>query len=245
MRLAVAAVLAIVFAIIFIKSCKRTADQSDVIAVLKTKIAADSIEHATNKKEFDSTIISIGTSLFVANAIRTMVEDSLDDANKRIDKLLAKHKSIAVDNDTGTTICPNEFVNECAECFEELPRYKNLANSFRLRIHAEDSIHKKQGTAYQLRIDELGKEKDNVNRSLNECLGLKLPENQSAVTGILFAHVSALRINNLIPAAFGGGFSYQDRKLKQYGFNIYNSAQGNIYMVDVSTPIIKFKSKKR
>lgn len=244
MRLTIAIVLAIIFAIIFIKSCKRSADQSNAISILKAKVAADSVEHANNRKEFDSTIISIRTSLFVANAMRTMVEDSLDDANKRIDKLLAKHKPIKVDNDTGTTICPNEYIQECTECFEELPFYRNLANSFRLRVYVEDSIHKKQDSAYQKRIKQLGIEKSGIMLSLNDCLNSK-SERQPDVTGILFAHISALRVNNLIPVAFGGGFSYQDKKLHQYGFNIYNSVQGNIYMIEASAPIIKFKRKNR
>lgn len=233
-----------IFLLCYIRSCNQNSDQVKAISALKEKSKADSIKSSNNQKRFDSTIHSVKADLDSTRKSKRQTEDSLDQANKRIDKLLARYKPVKVDNDTGNTYVPNEFINDCSDCFNELPHYKNLVNNFRSQVHVEDSIHKKQDTAYEKRIAQLGKEKAAILFSLNECLNSKQPQNESETGGILFGNISAMSINNFIPSGLGIGLIFQDGRLKQYGFNVFNSKQGQIYTVNVSAPFIKFKRRK-
>lgn len=233
----------ILFCFSYIRTCNQNTNQSESISLLKNKAAADSIDAVNNLKEFTKEIVSIKSERDSVHQLKKSIEDSLDDANKIINKLLARYKPMKVDNDTGNTYVPNDFITDCSECFTELPHYQNLANKYRRQVHVEDSVHKKQDTIYEKRIAQLGKEKAAIAFNLNERLNTK-SSRDTETKGILFGSISALSFNNLLPNGLGIGLIYQDNKQKQYGANIFNTTQGPIYMVNVSAPFIKFKRRK-
>lgn len=234
----------VVFCFLYIKQCNQNSNQANAMARLETKIKTDSIKSLDNKKRFDSTLHSAKTNIDSISTAKQHTEDSLDLANARIDKLLARYKPIKVDNDTGNTYVPNEFINECSDCFTELPLYKNLANKYRKQVHDEDSAHKQQDTVYENRITELSQEKKNVQDNLDSCMKLKTPTPILEQRAMLLANISVLSISNLVPAAAGVGFTYQDKRGRHYGGRIMGSAQGTMYFLDVGAPFIFFKNRK-
>lgn len=238
--------IAIVLLIITrIQGCQSERKLANQIFQIVQQKKNDSLQSQKNKEQYNITIGQIKEKQKKDSADRSSIRDSLNKANKHIDDLLAKYKPITVDNDTGTTICPNQFIIDCSDCFNTLPYYQGLAKRYIIKSDSLATDSKTKDSVNEKRIAELEQEKNQETIRLSDCLSLKTPEEKPQYSGILFGNLSTVGINNFIPTGLGGGLTYQDDRFRQIGANIHFSNRGNIYTIHVSSPLIKFKKRRR
>jgi hypothetical protein len=178
-----------------------------------------------------------------ANAAHTLrireLEGNINDLTKRHNITKQKLKDVPdmFNSDTGYVLAPNEYVNECEECFTTLGTYKKESQQLRFERDSYDTLMRAQARIQENRIAQLEKEKQSFAQAFSEATTAAEPKwkIKASAMGML---------NDLfIPNAGGAGLIYEDKKENEFGFHVLLSGRGNMYLFNVAKTI-SFKRKK-
>lgn len=166
------------------------------------------------------------------------LNDSLNKASDRIADLQRRYKPVKPSTDTSVTVVPNEYVNNCADCFAELSNDKALV----MRANAQKDSLKNQYlqkiSEKDNRINELGNQNKNLQATLTDAFEIaKKEEQEFAPKRVLYFSLSTLIWNGPLPRAVGAGFIYQDKRKRQYEAKAYGSNIGMIYEGGIAVPL--------
>lgn len=193
----------------------------------------------------DSLSFVRGQAELQANAIATHtlrirdLEANIDDLVKRHNVTKRKLKNVeSFNSDTGYVLAPNEYVNECEECFGLLNTYKKENQQLRFERDSYDTIMRAQASIQENRVAQLEKEKLAFAKAFSERTLLN-----AEPTRKLKASAMGMLNDLFIPNAGGAGLIYEDKKFNEYGAHVLISSRGNIYLFHVAKTI-SFKRKK-
>jgi len=119
------------------------------------KMVEDSISYA-NRIEYAEGKLELNYTQYISAA------DSLRSAEIRINKLLARYKPIKPSIDTSITTVPNEYIVDCAECFNELEHDKELVKYYQARVDSLKSTLHIKSKIQEQRIQQLNEEKAKI-----------------------------------------------------------------------------------
>lgn len=223
-------VIALTF--ILIKFCtgnNRQYTKTDIeVAQAATKAAyQDSLEFVRGQLDLKSNVVEEQTV-------------KVADLEKRIDSLTKRHqvtktKVKVYEQDTGFVLAPQEYVDECEECFHTLTAYKKENIQLRFERDGYDTLMRLQTGIAERRAEELEGEKLIFNKMYNDCMSARAPE--KGVTRKL--KISAMgQLNDLfIPNGGGPGLIYEDKKFNEFGAHVVFTPQGKMYMLHIAKTI--------
>lgn len=205
---------------------------------LTQKIKSDSSNRLEAENEYKATIQNQSAVIEINENkwISTLID--LNKANDTIDKLLHRYKPIQPNLDTNITTVPNLFINDCNDCFTQLSgqqqrigvvkdEMNKLKQSLEIKINTQEN-----------RINDLGKEKRNLQASLNVSQSLinqyarKIEPRRK-----VFFTLTAIGANDLFILGGGAGFLYMDKRERIYGANGYGTNKGPLITASISLPL--------
>lgn len=223
-------VIALTFILIkFCTSNNRQYTKTDIeVAQAATKAAyQDSLEFVRGQLDLKSNVVEEQTV-------------KVADLEKRIDSLTKRHqvtktKVKVYEQDTGFVLAPQEYIDECEECFHTLTAYKKENIQLRFERDGYDTLMRLQTGIAERRAEELEGEKLIFNKMYNDCMSARAPE--KGVTRKL--KISAMgQLNDLfIPNGGGPGLIYEDKKFNEFGAHVVFTPQGKMYMLHIAKTI--------
>jgi hypothetical protein len=244
----IAGVIILVFALI--KGCSNNrqavSENKELKAknkLLQAKIINDSTQFSEAEKGYSAKLeVANGQVEIKDNQLaRTGIE--LDAANKRINALLSKYSPITPNTDTSHTLVPNEYINECAGCYEELQNGQQLVKKYRVDIDQLKLSYLNKGKLQENRINQLGVEKDTLFQRLTESKKINQEyENKFEPKGQLFFSWGILWAP--FPKMAGVGLLYQTKRKVQYGAKGYWGVYGTMVETQMNMPL-SLKREKR
>lgn len=172
-----------------------------------------------------------------------MLEHAIDDLQQRHAETKKKIKPLPQDsflNDTGFVLAPNEYVNECEQCFSILDTYKKENNQLAFERDSYDSLLRRENRIHEGRITQLMRERDQFKKAFVDC-DLRL--GTSNVTRKVKLSAMGMLNNLFLPNGGGAGLIYEDKRFNEYGGHVLFTGRGNIYLIHVARTI-SFKRKK-
>lgn len=202
------------------------------------RLENDSTQNAHEKEMFQETIkVQEGQLDISTNKIVSLSTD-LDKANDRASALLKRHIPIEANPDTTATLVPNEYLDECQSCFNELEIGKTLISKFRAEKDNQEQQYKSLLGTKDNRIKSL-ELSNNRSESLYRSLLNDAKESQKRLEQrrMLYFKLGALAINQTFPNSAGTGLIYQDKMKRMFGVDIYLSPFGTIYGANIAFPL--------
>jgi hypothetical protein len=165
--------------------------------------------------------------------------DTLDKANDRINKLLARYKPVTPNVDTNVTLVPNEYISDCSQCFTELEGQQNNIKGARKEMDSLKKALTVKINIQQARISELGREQAQAKNNLNDCRAInEAYQKKLELRRRLFLSMGIMAIGTkFTPNAAGIGLSYQDKQFRMISFKYYTSEYGGIKSLDIHMPL--------
>ncbi len=243
------ALLVIILIITSWKGCNKADTRLKEVELLEKKndtlkkiLAAVQVASSASQKEFeDSLAIANGWLAIKDNQIQA-TESKLEVANGRIQKLLAGYTPVTP-SDTNTTLVPNKFINDCADCFTELEGQNNLVNQYKNEIEEKDLLTDQIILKHAKREDQLELERQQAyeiaalsQKNAEEALKKFKPRRTVYLT------LSAMGQKKDILSGFGAGLLYQDKHRRMFGGKAYATSNGGLYTADIAFPL-SFKRK--
>jgi len=206
--------------------------------ILIQRAIKDSLDQKNTQEEYTFSDSIHNHTIEMQQDALDAANDTLDKANNRINKLIIKYRPATVNADTNVTLVPNEYINECSQCFTELEGQQKRIKVARDEMSDLQQSLNSRINNQQLRINELTKEKQLVKNNLNDCLkndsiNLKKFEPRRR----LYWSMGVMSINSVLPNAAGLGLMYQDRRYRIVGFRMYTSEYGSVKALDVHLPL--------
>lgn len=229
--------LLLVFGVV--RSCNNTNKALAENEKLNDTIIADSIQAALKDQLYKQQAeMQDGQIALKENQLQA-TGDSLDKANARITKLLKSHVPVVMNlSDTGLTVVPNKYINECEDCFYELQNSQVLSFKYKSEAETVKSEYKKRKEDDSLRINDLTSRNKmlvgSVLTSIND-VNEEKKKNEPRRKGLI--SVSTLVINANLPNAIGGGIGYQDKYNRIFSFKYFASSYGGIKQAEVLIPL--------
>lgn len=197
--------------------------------------ASDSISKA-NKSNFDASLEYANGVIALRNNQLEASRHELEAANARGGALIKKHTTIQPSIDSTSIVVPNEYVEECAECFGELEYHIGRSQRFMKEHDSTQVAHAAKQSLQKKRIEQLEQENRSVSQTLTDCLtatnaqvGKLEPRRKVYLTmGVIWAP---------LPKAVGAGLLYQDKRGRMYGGKAYTSAWGTLVESQVNLPL--------
>lgn len=204
-----------------------------------TKTDIEVAQAATKAAYQDSLEFVRGQLDLKSNAVEEQTV-KVADLEKRIDSLTKRHqvtktKVKVYEQDTGFVLAPQEYIDECEECFHTLTAYKKENIQLRFERDGYDTLMRLQTGIAERRAEELEGEKLIFNKMYNDCMSARAPE--KGVTRKL--KISAMgQLNDLfIPNGGGPGLIYEDKKFNEFGAHVVFTPQGKMYMLHIAKTI--------
>ena len=206
------------------------------------KLKQDSIEKSRQLAAYEDTITFMEGQLSLSHNKEIALNENLDKANDRITILLSKHVPIEPSPvDTGTIMVPNEFVNDCADCFKELRNGQKLVKGYMAEIGNQAQIFEGLINIKDNRINSLEKS----NKTLTADYGILLNSTKK-MQDILKPkgrlYLSWGIIWGPLPKMAGAGLMYQTPRNMILGAKWYYGASGQMVETNVNFPLsLRFK----
>lgn len=233
-----AALLLIVYLLIVARQCGKGGNkytQQYVDSVLKRHaisdaVYADSLEFVTGQLELKDNIVQRQTERV------TVLEVSFDSLllRHKITKQKLKPVPQFDNSDTGFVLAPNEYINECEQCFNTFDAYKKENIQLRFERDSYDTLMRLQAGISQRRVTELEGEKMIFNKMYNDCISAK-----ASVQNTRKLKISAMGMANdlFIPKGGGPGLIYEDKKFNEYGAHVVFTTAGKMYFIHIAKTI--------
>jgi len=199
------------------------------------QLLADSA--STAKKLADNSIESflLNGQIELINNKNEMYLDSFGNLNKEITYLRGRYKPIAPSVDTSVTTVPNEYIEDCAGCFDRLGKAQQLGIRYKAELDNKDQVYASKINVLNKRVGILEKHNEQLGKSYRSLLD-SVPV-KSDIRRTLFLTMGVMAINTNMPNAIGGGLMYEDKRRRIFGAKAYISKYGNVYQADVSFPL--------
>lgn len=216
------------------ENAQKIADSA--LSVLKIyKITSDS-----TAKEFQDSLDFERGQKELALAQKEHTEDQLDASDKQIKQLLEKYKYAKYTDTTAITV-PNEFVENCSDCFAKLESQNNLVNKYRNDVRSLQLANDNQVGLYQKRFKELDEEKLGFINKITTLLN-----QQKEYTDKLQPHGRLYLSWGVLwspwPVAAGAGLMYQNKRNLIWGVKGYYGAHGTTIETTINFPLsLRFK----
>lgn len=234
-------------AIALYKGCKNVKSNKVTPIAIKErikKLEEDSAKSAKEINELKSAIqVQEGQLELSDNKLLSLTEN-LGAANERITALLRKHIPIQPSLDTNVTTVPNQFINECAECFTELENGQKEVIKYKAEKDNQEQIFRSQLATKDKLIKAIEKSNVVLAESYKELLdSTELMQNRLEQRRILYFKMGALAINQPMPNGIGAGFMYQDKRKRIFSIGYYITEYKTVYQAEVAFPLSLRKSK--
>jgi hypothetical protein len=198
----------------------------------------DSITLLRIKQENADTISMRDAELSLVNNKLEAKDDSLDAADKRIDKLLKRYIPIDISKDTSITTVSNDYIENCADCFGELQNDRELVKRARAEKDNQSTILNSKINGQSLTITKLEKLNGQLQSNLNNLINAskdnvkKLEQRR-----VLYFSLATIAIEQYAPSGIGGGFMYMDKRMRLFGGNAFVTNRGAVYQIQLSMPL--------
>ena len=227
----------------FVKGCKNSKSVVAENAVLRDSINQLSKEYLALQKVNKENLDNYHHSLEYANGLVDLRDNQLQAsradlvaANLRADDLQRRYNSIQPDDDTTHTMVPNEFIEDCSECFDALDNQTKASRILLNKYDSAQSAHRAKESLQQSRINQQQEENRLLSGTLSDCLeAAKRQGDLLEPRGKLYVSMSVLWAP--LPSAIGVGLSYQDKRGRMYGAKVYASEWGTIYESGLYFPL--------
>lgn len=215
---------------------------SNSLDSVTTKTLRDSIDNVEKEKELHTALDVVNGQLEISENRNSAYRDSLDGASKRIDALNARWNKYAPlirrNSDSSTSVVPNEFVDNCHDCFLEINKDKELV---RRANSAKDSTQSSLQSKINLLVkrgSELSQQNTYLQGTLIDALAIaKKQEEKYAPRGRLYLSLSMAAKNYYYIMGAGGGLLYIDKKQRGYGGNVYGTSIGPMVIASYYLPL--------
>lgn len=243
------AVIAIVIGVIIISAIRGCNNSKAALAennqlkkankTLEDRIIKDSIDRKDSADSYQQAAIAQEIFNLAQQNKLSFAWDSLDKANVRISKLLAKYKPISPSIDTNITTVPNEYIEECSQCFTELEAQQQREKKVKAQADIVQQSLNSTINSQQLRIAQLGREQVQANKNLNDCRSInEAYQKKLGLRGRLFLSMGIMAIKTpWLPNAAGIGLSYQDKRFRMISARFYTSEYGSVKALDIHMPL--------
>jgi len=248
-----AIVLLMLLLISLFKGCEKekaiTSNKSEISAL---KAAKDSLikeqnEGAEREKGYATALeLQNGQTELMRNKWMA-AGDSIDALNKSIALLKTRYKSIIPAPGSSATVVPNEYVNDCKDCFDKLDKYERTAGDYRDGTNRYIGQLKERQVLDSNRILELTNSNHDLVNTTHDAINAGMRTDslnkQLQPHGRLLFSMSTMAINGYWPNAAGIGFGYLDKRYKLYSAKIFGSEYGTIYQAEIFLPLSLRKRK--
>lgn len=153
--------------------------------------------------------------------------DSLTTAHNVTKKKLRPAPVGDIISDTGFVLAPNEYVNECEECFSTMATYKKENIQLRFERDGYDTLMRWQSQIHENRIVTLQKERDEFKRAFYNSESKKSDCN---ITRKIKLSAMGMLSDPFLPKGGGGGLIYEDKKFNEYGGHVLLTDRGPMYL---------------
>lgn len=234
-------IVIIVLAFALFRGCENEKSSSADNLKLKErlkKLEEDSTNSIHEKEVYQEAIqVQEGQLDISTNKIVSLSTD-LDKWKEKAVALLKNHVPIGAAVDTTATLVPNEYLDECQSCFNELEIGKNLISKFRAEKDNQEQQYKSLLGTKDNRIKSLELSNSRT-ESLYRALLSDAKESQKRLEQrrTLYFKLGALAINQTFPNSAGAGLIYQDKMKRMFGVGVYLSPFGSIYSADIAFPL--------
>lgn len=205
---------------------------------LKERIINDSIERKDSADSYQQAALAQEIFNSAQQDKLSSAWDSIDKANVRINKLLAKYKPISPSVDTNITTVPNEYIEECSQCFTELVSQQQREKNVKAQADIVQQSLNSTINSQQLRIAQMGREQVQANKNLNDCRAInEAYQKKLELRRRLYFSMGVMSIKSIFPNAAGLGLMYQDKRYRIVGFRMYTSEYGSVKALDIHMPL--------
>lgn len=194
-------------------------------------------ERDSTKKAYQDSLDFTNGQLALKNNQLLSTRLSLDSADKRITILINKHQDIQPSKDTTFTKVPNEFVNDCHDCFTELEGGQQKVKLYLSQLDSVKAEAQRKFILQQNRINQLDKQNTQLAGTLQDCIEIsKTAEKKLAPHGQLFFSWSVLWVP-YTPTMAGMGLMYQSKRKLQIGVRGMFGNYGSGFETEVNMPL--------
>jgi hypothetical protein len=156
-----------------------------------------------------------------------------------------KYESVRPEINTTTTLVPNEFINDCHDCFDSLDGKNRLIGLYIGQVKEANAAHEKKEKLQENRIIQVINERDTARKRTQEALiTAKKYHDALEPKGKLYFTISAIGIQSILPNGIGAGLKYKDKRDRLYGAKVFGSKLGRLYEAETSLPL-SFRRKPK
>lgn len=231
------------------RGCKQSLWFSDrekdsLIDTLQARLRYNDSIGKENKRNYDGVMEYANGIIDLRNNRIEEVEHENDSLNNAIASLKKRYKPVTVSVDTNITTVPNEYIQDCADCFLFLDKSKELTLKLRAEQDNLNAAYKTKSNIQENRIKELGLEKTQLNNTLTSTLKVVSEyEDKNKPRRKLLFSMNAIAINATYPTGLGAGLIYQDKLNRLYGGHVFGTNVGPVYMAQFALPL-SLRNKK-
>lgn len=216
-------------------------ENNQKLYAINSKLLNDSANSAAQfkeyeqKSEFQEGLISLRENQLAAK------DSSITHYINTINKLLSKHPThLIAATDTSTTTVPNEYLQDCEECYLSLRNGKLLIISYRDSVKSLQKEYKNKSKLDSNQISVLKKQNDDLSATIHDVINIA--SNSNKPKGVLYISLSTIFFNTALPGGVGGGLMYQDKHKRGFELKCYGTNKGPIYTGGITFPL-SFRKK--
>lgn len=206
-----------------IRGCRNEKNKNIEIVNFKEQIKkhkADSIEQFKAKEAYRDSMGFIQGQWDLSKNRELALNENLGKANDRITILLRKHVPIKPSSDTSVTTVPNEFINDCADCFHELENGRDSVLKYKAEKDNQEQLLLGKINVKDNRISFLEKSNAQLGQSNSVLLSsAKEMQDKWKPRGRLYLSWGVLW--SPWPVGAGGGLMYQNKRNVMFGLKGY------------------------
>lgn len=242
--------LSLVIGVIFIlfllvRGCKYSENKYAENIVLKESLDSmvlknerDSMVAAQHEKDYADSLQFVNGELSLEIVKRVATEEKLLATTNNAAFWKQKYQSVQPDMDTSVTLTPNEFIQDCHECFDDLEQKDRLIKSYVQQVKSVDSTHKVKEKIQENRIKELASERNTFQQNAEDAILIaakaqKLSERRRKG----FISLGLMGEKEHFIMGIGAGGFYMDKRERVFGGNLYGTNRGPYVTANIMMPL--------
>ncbi len=240
----IAALAAII--LLVVKLCHKETKTVDTSAIQARHIE-DSLRLIEISRRLSDSAAAIKERARINDSVMVSKDRKLKDLfieNRRLDSLYTT-KWISANfpsHDTDQVIVPNEFIDDCQSCFDQLDKTTKEADGYRLSASAMQELYINQSSIDSQRIDELEKQKLRLNKDYNDMrIAVEVNTRSLLPRRKIKTGIAGMVNNKFLPNGIGPGLMYEDKKDRNYSIKALFGSGQPLYVVDIFVPFSLIK----
>jgi hypothetical protein len=226
--------------LLFLKFCfKNESIPPPNLDAIKKQHNLDSIEFEETKKKWQSErndLTAQVQELNIKNESTTNHLNKILSDNKRlIDKFYSK--PIPGKDSSGQTIVPNEFIDDCKDCFTQIAATSDTVEKYKSEAEGLRVLYVSAASIDSARIAELEKEKLKLNKDYNDIrIAAEVNAKYLEPRRKLKVGIAGMLNNKFLPNGIGPSFMYQDKKDRNIGYRPLFGNGEPMHIIDILVP---------